>query len=777
MKKILFAIVGACLCATLFTACNKQEEEAPKVALKTPVIKASMDGNNVKITWGSVTNATSYQIEYKVSTESEFSVAGNPTHSPFVVEGLDFGKTYDFRAKAMNKDSESEYSKVVSVTLERSLTKPEPKASAGISFIDVSWEAVENATSYKVEHKSATDSEYKTDYTGNGTDVNFAVKISGLTGGLSYDVRVAALADGYTDTYSDVLTVTTTAAPSNMITNASEFVAWLNGLSDTNFDVTALANDIDMKDVKIKSAKAFAGTLEGQGFAIKNLVSDVPLIESNSGTFKNVILDESCTFNAGSQIFGAFSISDKRAAYENVINKAKVVFTAKGNVTGAVALGGFTGFADSDTFNSCENAGEVKLEASAYTHEAAFVGGFIGLASEHIVFESCKNSACVTLNAIAGNPRSKFEFGEFSKNNAGIAVGGFVGRLYDSFTESENNENEAKEKSLYINACENTATSVVTLNHSDISQVSGDGSNGNVSVGGFLGHGNSYIYKSVNNGNVVAKGVSPSGAANKKEYMLRAGGIQGHVYDYAYIGSSKMNGSITYENDCSADNSNMKPGVGGIIANGGYNGIATGGLAEVFYDTMAGNITVRGKGKNFCVGGISGFNSKQVANKVLASCTIDCSIDNEYVCVGGIVGANSGGYQNYTCSGCSCAATINVETSDGSDKIRVGGLLGQWVGATGESFYARDGVPSSFSGSVYSSSLAKYVGILFGEIGGTGKNITFGKSDAKIQVSGKFGRSDLPLTDITSAILDSYAYGTLVDKANIFATIATPAAE
>lgn len=767
MKKIIYALLALCLSVSFFSACQK-EQPVPEKALKAPVLVAKADGSGVKLTWSSITNATSYQIEQKVSTESEWKVAGTPTHSPFTISDLEFGKTYEFRAKALNKTTESEYSKVVSVTLERTLPQPEIKLLAGISFIDVSWEPVEGATSYKVEHKASVDVEYITDYTGEANEF----KIAGLSGGISYDVRVAALADGYSPTYSEVGTVATTAEPSNMIHNAAEFVAWLNTVDENYFDVAGLANDIDMKGVKITSAKGFAGTLEGQGFAIKNLVSDVPLFAKNSGTISNLVLDESCTFNAGSQIFGAFSAADKRAVYTNVTNKATVIYTAKGNVTGAVVLGGFAAYADSDSFTNCEIGGVVKLEASGYTHEAAFVGGYIGVTNEHIVFDGCKNSASVTLNAAAGNPRSALEVGELSKNNAGIAVGGFVGRGYDSFVDGENNEQTVQETSVSIIGCENTAASVVTLNHTDISKVSGDGSNGNVSVGGFVAHGNTYIYKCVNNGNVVAKGVSPGGAVSKKEYMLRAGGIQGHVYDYSYIGSSKMNGTITYENDCSADNSNMKPGVGGIIANGGYNGVSVGGLAEVFYDTMAGNIIVRGNGKNFCVGGISGFNCKQVSNKVLASCTIDCSISGDYICLGGITGANAGGYQNYTCSGCSCAANIIVETTDTSDKIRVGGLLGQWVGATGESFYARDGVASSFSGSLSSSSLAKYVGILFGEIGGTGKNITFGKADYPIKVSGKFGRADLPQTDITSAILDGYVYGVLVDKATIHVVLA-----
>lgn len=775
MKKVIFAILALCCLAPVLASCNKEEPEQPKATLKTPILTAKAEGETIKLQWNMVTNALSFQIESKLSTEAEFAPLATATNSPYIAQGLDFGKSYDFRIKAIGNNAESEWSKVATATLERYLDKPTASAIAGMSYIDVSWEAVNKAASYKVEHKTALDATFTTDYEGTGdellSDGKYTFRITDLSGGITYDVRVAASAAGYSDTWSEPATVTTTAAAKNMIRTADELIAWLAACTgdETSDDVTALANDIDMTGKTIASAKAFCGVLEGQGFAIKNLLSDKPLFKKFSGNLSNVVIDGSCKFTAGSQIFGAISAEDSRAVYTNVINKASVTLKATANVTGAVAIGGFAGFAESDTFNNCENAGEVKFDATGFTHEAAFVGGFVGLASEHLVFESCKNSAPVTLTAVAGNPKTAVTVGDFSKNNAGIAVGGFVARQYDSFDAGADDlSKEASESSIYIHSCENTATATVTLNHTDISQVSGDGAAGNVSVGGFVGHGNSYIQKSTNNGNVVAKGISASGGVSKKEYMLRAGGLHGHVYDYVYINSSRMNGDLTYENDCVADNSNMKPGVGGLIANGGYNGVSVGGLAEVFYNTMAGSITVRGNGKNFCVGGISGFNSKQVCNKVLESCTIDCSINNDYILVGGLVGSNAGAYQNYTCSGCSCAATIKVESTNGTDAIRAGGLLGCWVGAQGESFYARDGVPSSFSGSVSSTTQKNCVGILFGEVGGSGKSITFGKTDYPIKVSGKFGRADVALTDIDATILDTYKCGKLVNTTTVF---------
>lgn len=779
MKKIILAIFAIGALAFGLASCKKSEPEAPKVTLKAPVITAKANEGIVNVSWVSVTNATGYVVEYKLSTQTEFVVAGKPSNSPFSVKDLEFGNTYNFRVKATCGEVESEYSNVVSCTLERFLPKPTLSVNAGISFIDVTWEAVEGAASYIVEHKTSIEKEFTTDYTGDGKDVNYLYKIQGLTGGVSYDVRILAIAPGYNDTASNLATVTTTASPSTMIATAAQFKDWLAAQTETTTDVAALANDIDMSGVTITSGKGFAGTLEGQGFAIKNLKSNVPFFAKSSGTFSNLVIDSSCEFTPSSNVFGIFSGYDQNAVYANVTNKAKVIFKANADVTDAVALGAFAGVANSDSFSNCINSGEVKFDATGYVHNCALVGGFIGGTFGNNMFENCKNDAPVSLLAAAGNPMKPmapaFDFTKEQMNKGLVCVAGFVGR--DFATEFSESEADSKEKDLRLVSCENTANGVITLNHSDISKAENPNSNSHICIAGFLGMGNAYIYKCTNNGDVNAVAKSGTGSAvSNKALIYRTGGLLGHIWDYGYVGSSRNNANVSLENDCSGDNSNVKGGAGGIVCTGGYNGVATSGLAEVFYCTMAGNVTISGLGKNFNAAGIMAHNGKQIGNKVLASCTITSTVSGGSVYVGGLCGILCGNSSYTTIKSSSCAATIIAETTGGDD-VRVGGLLGQWGGANGDTLQERDGTPCSFSGSILSKTLTKHVGVIVGQVKGSGKTIKFGDSSNPIQACGEFEKAGVQKITLNAETLETYKYGSMEDKATFNVTYVAPTAE
>ena len=225
----------ACLLVLLplFTGCKGKEPIVPEVKLDVPVVTATFDGENVILKWAPVTNALSYKVEYREEQETEFHVAGVPNYSPFNVTGLDFGKKYFFRVKAVNGEEESEWSELVSVDVLRYLPKPIARANAGISFIDVAWDAIEGATSYSVEHKISVASEWSVDYTGDAT----SFKIEDVESGVSYDVRVGAIAEGYSMSYSDIVTTATSQAPSTMISTGEQLAAWLAGISLETTDV------------------------------------------------------------------------------------------------------------------------------------------------------------------------------------------------------------------------------------------------------------------------------------------------------------------------------------------------------------------------------------------------------------------------------------------------------------------------------------------------------------------------------------------------------------
>lgn len=289
--------------------------------------------------------------------------------------------------------------------------------------------------------------------------------------------------------------------------------------------------------------------------------------------------------------------------------------------------------------------------------------------------------------------------------------------------------------------------------------------------------GNSYIYKSFNHAPVNASALAPGGySSSRKEYRVRVGGVFASVDNYTYVGSSKNFGDLDVVNDSNSDSPNYKAAVGGIAAYGGYNGSGKGGLAEVFYCTNEGDITVGGNGGNFAVGGIIGYNGKQIGNTVKdIKITSTVVASGAAVYIGGLSGLLQGSQDFTTIKSSSCSADINVETTSGSDNIRVGGLLGRWGGATGGTLLARDEggkmTPCSFKGTVTSTTLSQYVGFIVGQVDGSGKSVKFGDKDYPIPVSGSIQRNGIDLTEIVASNIETYQFGKNVANTTISVTV------
>ena len=749
MKKVISFLSGLVLILAALPGCKKEDPQ-PQIVLSAPVVTASADGNKVVLKWQAVTNAVSYKVEYKESKATEYAVAGNPTYSPFSVTGLEYGHSYDFRMKAIAKDVESEYSQVVTVSLERTMDAPVVTTSFGITFIDVKWEAVAEATSYKVEHKPSMESAWTTDYSGNGEDAGFACKITGLSGGVTYDVRVAALADGYTTAYSEIATVTTTAQPSTMIANAAQLASWLKSISIDTRDVAALANDIDMSGVEITSAPSFGGTLEGQGFAIKNLVSSAPLFQTNNGTVNNLVIDESCTFNVpeGTQIFGALVASDQGGIYTLVKNRASVTYKASANITEQLLIGGLIGKLNGGKLTDCSNSGAVKIDAAGYNHRAVGLGGLVGYAGV-TTMTNCTNRGPVTLTADYGNPNSKLD----GISNAGINVGGLVGCAYDYGTDGAS----------YFELCENEAAGAVTVTYTKYEALSNEDKSCFVSVGGILGRARGSMKKCKNFAPVNVAGISSDRSETKRRnFTFEIGGIAGAGRWALCFESCANNGDITFDFDGIYDSNERNiAAVGGICGWEDYalDEVAEDGSADIYayYCKQRGNITVTGHGVSE-VGGIFGFDGKQIGNEVIDG-TITYTGSKGYV--GGLAGMLSGSQDAYVIKRSSCSATIKAERYQGDDHayLAVGGLVGGWAGAQGSCLLAREDVPCSFTGSVSSTTAISSVGIVIGFLKGDNKTIRFGDADNPIRVSGQFGNRDLALTPITADLLTQYAVG------------------
>ncbi|MBR6055036.1 MAG: endonuclease/exonuclease/phosphatase family protein [Bacteroidales bacterium] len=537
----------------------------------------------------------------------------------------------------------------------------------------------------------------------------------------------------------------------NTIDSPRELYEFLAGTSSSDTGSYTITADLDMTGYTITSASGFGGTLEGNDHKISNVVSSVPLFETNNGTIRNLILDETCSFSPSSNKFGALVREDKGGVYESVKSAASVIYTPSDNITTCTMIGGLVGFADvsgGPTFTSCSNSGQVKLEAPGYYHVTLAMGGLVGYAKE-VTFTSCTNSGPVTVNAWYGDPAVDDSIVDL------IGIGGLIGFIYSSSSSSS------------LITCENKAQGVVTLNHTDLYQLETGSAAYSVAVGGVCGYGTVNMNKANNYAPINVSCKSANGNAQKiKKYILKCGGVIGVVGSNSGLQSCKNEGAITVDYDGSyrgdANNVNCAA-VGGIFGSVGYNN-----SSQINYCDSKAPISVAGKGK-VCVGGIGGINGKLIRDRFFGGASITISVAESYV--GGIWGQvsqnGSGAYAQ--AKGCKVEASITNTTSGWSS---MGGLLGLWnAGNTGNNvfFISYDGEQSSFSGTISAPlSNASGVGFLIGETAGDSQTKNFGKSDDKILASGSIERNGLSLTQITSSNIETYWYGKKKGTNNIY---------
>ena len=767
IKNILWAVALACALPIL-SGCSAGELEKPEIkTLDAPVVTAILNDVKVELEWTPVINATSYKVEYKNATETEFAPAGTVSYSPYVFENLELSNTYDFRVKALCGETESAWSEIVTVEVVRLLPVPAVTFNPGITYIDVKWKAIEGTETYRVEYKGPEATDFIEAYKGDGLDCQYTVKLNDLAPDTSYDIRMSCLAEGYNETFTEVFTIKTTAAPSRFIKTADEFIAWLASVDGMNEETAALGADIDMEGKEFTSATGFAGALEGQGYSIKNLKTDKPLFENFSGIISDIIIDESCEFTVpvGNKIFGIIAKKSQGGTFNSVINKADVTCTATANLNSYIIMGGLAGTAYESTFNYCENSGKIKFDATGYHHRSTGIGGLVGY-TESSTYDSCVNRGPVTILGDYGDPNTKFDETVVEGNpNVGINLGGIVGCGMDFSTDSY----------CTFMSCRNEATGVITLTHTKYNKLASNDAKRQVSVGGILGRarGNMSSCKNLAPINVTATGVDDSGNTDLNDYWKRTnylfniGGLAGAGRWALSFESCVNSGDISVAYYGSGYKSADVTAIGGIC---GWQDYADDEILENcadffgYYCINEGSITVTGEGAA-AVGGIFGVNGRQIGNKVTKSCKITYSGRDGFV--GGLVGMASGNAYSRMVKSSTFEGTIEATRvyhgfTDDDRFFSIGGLIGWNENNQGEALLERDATPCKFSGSVTCTNAATSVGMIVGCVNGD-KVITIGNESNPIQASGTFARKELEPITITSSNLNTYAIGYLPD--------------
>ena len=181
--------IGFRLCVSTITNPGQPEEpeqpEEPTVPAAPANLVATATGQTtISLTWNAVQNATSYNVY-----NGETVVVSGLTVTSYTVEGLTAGTEYCYNVTAVNEIGESEHSAEACATTESVPTAPAPPTNlvataTGQTTISLTWNAVQNATSYNVYNGETV--------VVSGLTVT-SYTVEGLTAGTEYCYKVTAV--------------------------------------------------------------------------------------------------------------------------------------------------------------------------------------------------------------------------------------------------------------------------------------------------------------------------------------------------------------------------------------------------------------------------------------------------------------------------------------------------------------------------------------------------------------------------------------------------------
>ncbi len=264
------------------------------------------------------------------------------------------------------------------------------------------------------------------------------------------------------------------------ITDAATLQAFLTAVNNGDYKAYVAGNgevqlgaDIDMTGVTITPAKSFDGVFNGRGYKLKNWTAENGLFAVNSGTIKNIVLDESCnltipeaggdtgfiaTTNSGIvsgctnnatitydkassavRHFGAI-VGSSTGIVANCTNNGDITFNFT-SVTANNFVGGVVGYTDTNTdgtitVNKCINNGNININTKG-TPKYIYLGGVVGAGKVAMVSKiTVRNIIANCINN--GNIDYSYTVG---KSGTYANVGGVAGFVPGSIQNCENNGN------------------------------------------------------------------------------------------------------------------------------------------------------------------------------------------------------------------------------------------------------------------------------------------------------------------------------------------------
>jgi|GEM_PF-631617 len=164
--------------------------EAPSCAAPTGLNASNIVSTSATVSWSSVTGASSYAVDYKLSTASSWtSAATSNAGTSLNVSGLSGSSIYDWRVRANCGSGNSTYAQAQFTTASLCSIPANPSTiNITSSGATIRWNRTADATGYYVEYKTSASASWSL-LAANTADSSIA--LTGLTASTTYNWRVA----------------------------------------------------------------------------------------------------------------------------------------------------------------------------------------------------------------------------------------------------------------------------------------------------------------------------------------------------------------------------------------------------------------------------------------------------------------------------------------------------------------------------------------------------------------------------------------------------------
>lgn len=308
---IFFDISNANFTITAGSACG----------IPTGLAASAITNTTANISWGAVSGALSYDVDYKAASSGTWiNVATGTTATSANLSGLTEGTVYDYRVRTNCSGGTGSYAQA-QFTTTAPCNAPGGLTSSAISAsgATVSWTAVSGASNYTVEYKTAAGSTWTT---AAAATTATSVNLTGLTASTLYDWRVRTNCTSGSSAYTQAQFTTTAASvcpgPYDVSTNGSRGGA---ATIPFNTDIKGLINTTSDNDY-YKFVISTAGTIT---VTLGTLPADYDLrlyrnnsqvaISQNDGTVSETINYTATTGTYYARVYGYNGANNTSSCY------------------------------------------------------------------------------------------------------------------------------------------------------------------------------------------------------------------------------------------------------------------------------------------------------------------------------------------------------------------------------------------------------------------------------------------------------------------------------